>query len=89
MNRAGVASPATPAINTNNMNKTEDGVLLTPYERARRERHARILEMYKTLRSEQPEYVTNNRIYIAISDEIGMTPNQVRLIVQKNGYEQK
>lgn len=71
------------------MRKTEEGVLLTPSEIARRERHARVLEMYERLRKDQPEFVSNNRIYVAIGDEIGLSPNQVRLIVKQNGYEQK
>lgn len=61
--------------------------LRTPSEKAREERHERIVQMYLSLISEQPE-VAPHRIFLAIANKFEMTSMGVKRIVERAGLYQ-
>lgn len=61
--------------------------LRTPSEKARDEKHERIVQMFLTLSNEQPT-AAPHRIFHAIARQFGMTIMGVRGIVERAGMYQ-
>lgn len=61
--------------------------LRTPSEKAREEKHERIVNMFLSLSNEQPD-AAPHRIFLAIANKFDMTSMGVKRIVERAGLYQ-